>query len=188
VGRSARVITFMVLALGGCGRGCGCVEGQTTYESLDGKVKVELVRSVRWGTGHLPGTITSFSVRVHAEEVFDEPVACDHVDLAEDDAGKLVAFRCKGDDQPWTVLRLHGGQRRLRECNAPVGRGAVPAWSGLRPVSASVDRILGCMGNETGRLHAELMRTGRCGVVRGAPRRPEQRRPVPARGPALPPR
>ena len=124
--RRVKQAAVPVLLLGiatGCGRSCGCIEGERTYEHLDGKVKVELVRHVVWSGGKIPGPLTSFFVRIGTTPPIEEAVACDHLDLAEDDAGKHVGFRCKGTAE-WTVVRLRGGDRRLRECNAPVGTSA----------------------------------------------------------------
>src|SRR5262245_55174138 len=120
--RQRALLFAFIFGCTACGRSCGCVEGEKTYETLRGKVNVSLVRKVHWTGGRIPGPLTSFYVHVETTPPFDEPVLCDHVELAEDDAGKNVAFRCDGT-AAWTVLRLRGGDRRLVECDAPVGTG-----------------------------------------------------------------
>lgn len=136
-----------------CGRSCGCVEGEKVYETYDGKVDLALVRDVHWGGGRFPGPTTTFSVHVATDPAFDEPTECDHVDFAENDEGTLAAFRCKKatptETTQWTILRLRGGDRRLRECDAPVGDGRKPAFERLPSVRASAYRILGCATNRS---------------------------------------
>lgn len=154
------VVVLVALGVGpaACGRSCGCVEGEKTYERLDGKVEVSLVRKVRWAGGRVGGPLTDFFVRVATTPPFDEPVrGCDHVDLAEDEAGKNVAFRCKGTAS-WTVLRLRGGDRRLRECDATVGTGRKPTFEKLEPVRSATKRILDCEGSEPMAAIEELVR------------------------------
>lgn len=139
----------MLLALGlgptAC-RGCGCVSGEKVYEKIDGKVKVSLVRSTGWtkdGKGVEPHS--SFHLHVETTPAFDEPLppGCSHVDMAEDDDGKNVAYRCKRSGE-WTVLRLRGADRRVRECNATVGTGDKPRFEDLTPVRVAVPRIAEC--------------------------------------------
>lgn len=147
--RGARFVplVFFVLAAG-CGRSCGCLSGEKTYEAIDGKVKVELVRKVVWSGGKVPGPITTFVVRVHTTPPIDHVVPCDHVDLAEDDEGMNVAFRCKGAGE-WDVLRLRGGDEHLYDCRAPAGTAAKPAFAKLEPVALVADRILDCDAKNT---------------------------------------
>lgn len=141
--RRAFVIASLLLATSACGRGCTCFSGEKTYESLDGKVKVTLVRKTHWAGGKVPGPISDFFVRVDTEPPFDEEVGCDHIDMAEDKEGKNVAFRCKGKPV-WTVLRLRGGDRRIRECNAPVGTDKKPKFEALEPIKVAARHILEC--------------------------------------------
>ncbi|MBS2020565.1 MAG: hypothetical protein JST00_47355 [Deltaproteobacteria bacterium] len=144
--RRARVLAVVALLFGpaACGRSCGCVEGEKTYESIDGKVKVELVRKTHWSGGKSPGPISEFCLRVHTTPVIDHVIDCDHVDMAEDDEGKTVAWRCKGKS-PWGVLRLRGGKRYIDECTAPsVGVEKKPAFEKLERLSTAADRIVTC--------------------------------------------
>lgn len=131
----------------GCGRGCGCVEGEKTYETLDGKVKVELVRRVVWTGGRVPGPVTKFYVRVHTGPPFSHEVGCAYVDLAEDEEGRYVAYRCRGEeaDRGWKVLRLRGGDAYLFDCEPPVGAGASPVFADVDPVAKAADRLAGCI-------------------------------------------
>ena len=140
--RARTLVAVLALASAGCGRSCGCVDGQTKYETLDGKVKVTLIRDVHWAGGKIPGPLTRFFLHIETTPPFDETIECDHVELAEDDAGKNIAYRCK--DKTWTVLRLRGGTRRIKECDAPVGTGKKPELAKLEPVSQIVDRVLAC--------------------------------------------
>lgn len=148
--RRARALAVVALLFGpvACGRSCGCFEGEKTYESIDGKVKVELVRKTHWTGGKIPGPISDFYIRVHTTPVIDHLIlgsGCDHVDMAEDDAGKNVAWRCKGKGGPWSVLRLRGGNRYVNECTAPsVGTEKKPAFEKLEKLSVAADRIVGC--------------------------------------------
>lgn len=147
--RRARALAVAALLFGpaACGRSCGCVEGEKAYESIDGKVKVELVRKTHWTGGKIPGPVSDFYIRVHTTPVIDHLIlggGCDHVDMAEDDAGKNVAWRCKGNG-PWSVLRLRGGNRYVNECTAPsVGTEKKPAFDKLEKLSSAADRIVGC--------------------------------------------
>ncbi|MCA9588549.1 MAG: hypothetical protein KC657_24700 [Myxococcales bacterium] len=159
--KRAALLALVLLGPTACGRGCGCVEGETSYEKLDGKVKVELVRSTKWTGGRIPGPVSHFMVRVHTTPRFDEPVGCTKVDLAEDREGKFVAFRCKGAES-WTVLRLRGGDRRLRECDAPVGDGRKPDFAQLGPVRDATSRLLACVsqgGLSASRVVEEIARS-----------------------------
>lgn len=141
-------IVALVTSTAGCGRDCGCCSGEKTYETLDGPVKVELVRSVHTPSSHMiTFPKTQFALRVHTSPPFDHAVPCSKVQMAEDDTGKLVAFRCEGD-APWHVLRLRSGDRRLLDCSAPVGVKDVPDFASLPPLAASVDRILGCASTQ----------------------------------------
>lgn len=144
--RRARALAVAALLLGptACGRGCTCIEGEKTYESIDGKWKVELVRKTHWTGGKIPGPISDFYIRVHTTPPVDHMIHCDHVEMAEDDAGANVAWRCKGQSA-WSVLRLRGGGRYVNECTAPsVGVEKKPAFDELEPLSAAADRIVTC--------------------------------------------
>ena len=133
-----------LLAMTGCGRSCTCVTGERAYEQLDGKVKVELVRTASGGgKGSFVPTV-SFWVRIHTEPSFDVSVACESVDLAEDAAGKNVAFRCRGTTA-WTVVRLRRGAEHVEECDAPVGVGSKPDFAALAPVVSIADKIVPCL-------------------------------------------
>lgn len=154
-----RMLAITLLALGpvACGRGCTCFEGEKTYEKLHGKVDVSLVRKTRWTGGRIPGPVSSFFLHVETTPPFDEPVGdCTHVDMVEDDAGKHVAFRCK-DTKEWSVLRLRGGDRRIRECSAPVGTESKPKLDRLETVRQSAPRILACERADTPYLMEELV-------------------------------
>lgn len=146
--RRGRLVAVLALLFGpvACGRSCGCFEGEKTYESIDGKVKVELVRKVFWTGGKIPGPMTDFYIRVHTTPPINHLILdrCDHVDMAEDDAGKNVAWRCKGTPV-WSVLRLRGADRYVNECKAvSVGTEKKPAFDKLEPLSVAADRIVGC--------------------------------------------
>ena len=163
--RRPRAVTGLAVALFlgalGCGRGCSCISGEKTYEHLDGKVKVELVRQTHWTGGRIPGPISNFVIRVHTTPAFDEPTACEKVELAEDDAGKNVAFRC-ADTTEWTVLRLRGGDRRIRECAPPVGSARKPAFGSLAKIPAIAPQLLECADGPFGRQrarYAEVVRS-----------------------------
>ena len=141
-----RALALLALTIAGCGRSCGCVEGERSYESIHGAVRVELVRDVRWVGGRIPGPMTSFRVRIHATPRIDEPVACDHVDMAQNPTGTLVAFRCRGAAAPWDVVRRQPDGIWFRECDARVGTGDPPDFARLEPLSASATRIATCPG------------------------------------------
>jgi len=147
--RGTRGLAALFLLLGpvACGRSCGCVEGEKTYETLEGKVKVELVRNVHWSAGKIPGPATAFHLRVHTEPVIDHPISCDRVDMAEAPSGKLVAYRCKGTSA-WNVLRLRGANRYIADCAAPVGTGSTPKLDAIDSLSVGGSRILGCASTE----------------------------------------
>lgn len=132
---------LVALTLVACGRSFGCIEGEKTYETFDGKVSMVLVRKVEWSGGKIPGPVTDFFVRVGTQPGFEEPVDCDRLDFAEDELGTHVAFRCTGAPS-WTVLRLRGGDARLRECDALDGDR--PDFTRLTPLHAATDRILRC--------------------------------------------
>lgn len=63
--------------------------------------------------------------------------------MAENEAGTLVGYRCKGDPE-WNIVRLRGGSRHLVECKAPVGTGDEPAFESLPPIWDSIDRMVEC--------------------------------------------
>ncbi len=138
------------LGLLGCDRGFVVLQGERSYESIDGVVKVELVRTSTGGVlvQLLGGHPSHFWVRVHTKPIIDFEVDCPsaghHVDLAENASGTLVAQRCRGTG-PWTVLRLRGEGRFIHDCAAPVGTGAKPAFDELDSLSHGADRILGCV-------------------------------------------
>lgn len=146
-----RVLLLSAACLGllGCSRGCVVLPGERRYESIDGAVKVELVRSSHGPAFfQLLGQSTArFHVRVHTKSPIDFPVDCsmfgDHVDLAENASGTLVALRCRGE-RKWTVLRLRSDGGYLYDCAAPVGTGPEPAFDTLDPLSRGADRIIGC--------------------------------------------
>jgi hypothetical protein len=139
---------LLALALGtsACGRGCTCISGEKTYETVHGKYEVSLVRKTHWTGGKLPGPISNFYVHVETSPPIDESIGdCTHADMKEDKDGKFVGFRCQDThEKEWTVLRLRGGDRHLRECQAPVGTDDTPDWKKLESVRASTSRILGC--------------------------------------------
>lgn len=143
-----RISALIALALGpaACGRGCTCFEGEKTYEKVKGKYEVSLVRKTRWVGGRIPGPVSNFYVHVATDPPIDEPIGdCTHADMAEDKEGKHVAFRCRDThEREWTVLRLRGGDRRIRECHATVGTDDPPDWKKLESVRASTSRVLGC--------------------------------------------
>ncbi|MFO0735524.1 MAG: hypothetical protein U0270_06580 [Labilithrix sp.] len=142
------ILALVVLALGtaACGRGCTCFSGEKTYEKVKGKYEVSLVRKTHWTGGKVPGPVSEFFIHVATEPPIDEPIyGCTHADMTEDEDGRFVGFRCEDThEKEWTVLRLRGGDRRLRECRAPVGTDDTPDWKKLEPVRASTSRILGC--------------------------------------------
>ncbi|HSO32232.1 MAG TPA: hypothetical protein VLT33_06950, partial [Labilithrix sp.] len=154
----------LVLGAMGCGRGCTCLSGEKTYEHLDGPVKVELVRKTHWTSSRFPGPISKFVIRVHTVPPFDEPTACEKVDLAEDDAAKNVAFRCDKTGE-WTVLRLRGKDRHIRECKPPVGTGSKPSFGALATVVDAAAQLLDCAESpdvgERGERSAEIVRSVR---------------------------
>jgi hypothetical protein len=159
--RSRALALGLLLTVSACSRDCGCISGDKSYESLDGKVKVELVRRVHWSGNHMVAAPSSrFLLRVHTTPPIEHPVGCSHVDMAENEAGTLVAYRCR-DGKAWTVLRLRGGSRCLVECEAPVGEGDGPDFAALPALRDSVDRILECAENQydEGEVWGELVRS-----------------------------
>lgn len=124
-----------------CGRGSGCAPGERSFDRLDAKVDVELVRRTRIAGGKLAGPVSSFFVKIHTEPAIEIPVPCEKVRLAENEAGTLVGFRCEGEGA-WTVVRLRGGREHLVECDA--GKGEQPAFGALAPVAAAAEKILAC--------------------------------------------
>ncbi len=145
---SPRLVAFLaplalLLGSSACGRGCSCVRGEKTYETLDGKVKVSLVRNVDWAGTKFPAMVAEFALRIETTPPITHRVHCDHVDMAEDDAGKLVAYRCQGKDA-WNLIRLRGGDRHLVECGAPVGTKKKPDWTKVEPLSRSIERVFAC--------------------------------------------
>lgn len=126
-----------------CGRGHSWFSGETTYEHLGGKVAVELIRKTDWSGGKFGLPQSRFSVRVHTEPPFDEPTVCERVELAEDQSGMNVAFRCSGTTE-WDVLRLRGNGRHIRECQPPVGTSAKPDFAALRSLVDIAPKLLDC--------------------------------------------
>ena len=144
------LLLFVALGPAACGRGCSWAEGEKTYESLDGPVKVELVRDVRWTGGRISAPVARFAVRIHREPVVDFPVECDHVDMAENEGGSLVAFRCKGAST-WDLVRRTPGGEDLRECAAEgIGTANPPGFGKLTSLSSAATRILSCGKREDG--------------------------------------
>jgi hypothetical protein len=139
---------WLPIVLVGCGRSCSCFEGETKYESIDDPIKFQLVRETHWTGGRIPGPLSDFYVRVHTNPPIDEPAACTHVDLAENDVGTLFAFRCSARDEkgvgPWTLIRLGKSGRHFRDCTPYVGQGDKPDFSAVRPLSFAAPRILAC--------------------------------------------
>jgi hypothetical protein len=82
--------------------------------------------------------------------------ACDRAELAEDAAGKAVAYRCAG--KPWNVVRLRGGDRYLVDCNAPLGSEAKPDWSKLGAIEPRAMPLLDC-ANGAARAWAEIAKS-----------------------------
>jgi len=70
--------------------------------------------------------------------------------------GLVSTYRCKGEKE-WTVFRLRGGDRRIRECNATVGTGDKPRFEKLEPLRTSAKRILDCEHVATGYTMKELV-------------------------------
>jgi hypothetical protein len=139
------LVGISVLGLAGCCRRCGVETGEKTYETHTGKVRASLVRSTSWGTKvPIPGS--SFAVRVETTPPFDEETTCSKVVFAEDPTGKLLGFRCH-DAKTWTVLRLRGGARRLRDCDV-AGSKEAPNWSTLLPISSAAEAMLRCDGSK----------------------------------------
>lgn len=132
---------MLLLGTAACSRSCGCIEGETVYEKLDGKVKAELVRDVHWTSGPR----TEFSIRVETSPPFDHAIDCDHVDMAEDETGKTIAYRCRGGSGEWSLIRLRGEDRYVVECKAPVGTAKKPDFARMEPLSRGADRVLDCI-------------------------------------------
>jgi hypothetical protein len=76
----------------GVARGRGSVEEEKRYESLEGKVKVELVRDVQWSAGEMPGPAAAFDLRVQTEPVIEH--------LAKRDAAMPLSRARKWDLEP----------------------------------------------------------------------------------------
>ncbi len=143
-----RIMALLGLALGpaACGRGCTCFEGEKTYEKVKGKYEVSLVRKTHWTGGRIPGPVSNFYIHVATNPPIYEAIGdCTHADMKEDEQGKYVGFRCQDThEKEWTVLRLRGSDRRIRECGATVGTGDEPDWKKLESVRSSTARVLGC--------------------------------------------
>jgi hypothetical protein len=144
-----RLALFVMAVWGaGCGRTFGCWPGETVYETLDAKVDVEHVRRVQWscvGKGGC-GPSVSFFLRLRTSPPLEVAVPCSKIELAEDEAGTLVAYRCdetKHVDARWTLLRLEGSEPPLFECGA-LGEGEKPDFAKVEPLSRSWGRVLGC--------------------------------------------
>lgn len=152
VARLARLgagVAGAILVTACCGRGCGFREGEKSYEQHRGSVNATLVRKTTYKGGGtkvpLPLSTSDFVVRVETTPPFDEPVPCEKVVFADDGKGKHLAFRCE-DEASWTVLRLRGGDVRLRECDAPIGTSdpKKPDFSKLTSLSAAATRLDTC--------------------------------------------
>lgn len=82
--------------------------------------------------------------------------ACDDVTLAEEAAGKAVAYRCRGG--PWRVVRLRGGDRYLQDCISVLGTAQKPDWSKVAPIEPQAMQLLEC-AHGSSRAWAEIARS-----------------------------
>jgi hypothetical protein len=125
-----------------CGRSCG-LEDTKTYETLKGPIKVSLVRTMHWSE-ILP--VGDFHLHVETTPPFDESVACESVDLAENEPPTIVAFRCKdkGASAAWQMIRIDTAGRHVLDCSADLGTGAKPDYAKARPVVDAAPDILAC--------------------------------------------
>lgn len=123
--------------------------GEKAYEKHHGSIDAQLVRKTTYEGGGtkvpLPFSTSRFFVRVETTPPFEEPVGCEKVVFADDGKGKHLAFRCE-DKAAWTVLRLRGGDVRLRECDAPIGTADPkrPDFSKLTSLSVAAPRLDEC--------------------------------------------
>lgn len=125
--------------------------GETTYEHIDGPVRVTLVRKVRWSGGRIPTPDAQFYLRVGTTPPVEHPIDCTNARFAADEKGKLVAWRCSdAEDRRWSLLRLRGGGEAVVECRATIGTGDAPDFGGVEPLGRAIPRILGCLPYEAG--------------------------------------
>ncbi|HEY1690632.1 MAG TPA: hypothetical protein VGG39_00635 [Polyangiaceae bacterium] len=123
---------------------------ESTYESLDAAVKVELVRDANptFGLAEMFGTGTTFFLRVHTDPVFDEPIECESVDLAENAWATVVAYRCKAEGSSWRPIRLGKSGVHLRDCATDLGAAATPDFTRLPPLREVAPAVLSCKEKE----------------------------------------
>lgn len=151
------LIAVVGLSTASC-RSCGCVEGEKTYEHIDKPIKVELVRSTHWASGRIPGPMSDFSIRVHATTPFDEPTYCTKVNLAENETGTLVAFRCVDPQRtPWTLIRLGKSGRHFLECAPPLD-GDEPDFGDVPPLAQAASKIVGCFESPASQTYGDVFK------------------------------
>ena len=106
--------------------------------------------------------MSRFSVRIHSNPSFDEPTKCTHVNLAENDVGTLIAYRCSEKDSkgvtPWMVVRIGHSGRHFLDCVPLAGSDDKPSFGDMRPLSWSASRIIGCYQEPASQTFADLYR------------------------------
>lgn len=165
--RTLALIAAIGLGASACGRSCTCIEGEKTYETLDGKVKVTLVRTTKWEGGGRgpPAPVSRFALRVAATPEFDVSVPCDHVDMDEDDAGALIGWRCKGE-RTWNLIRIVGA-KHFEDCLArEVGDGDHPDYAAAKPLVDVAARVALCGGFSADLIDVVRAERGAAGVGR----------------------
>ena len=113
---------------------------------------MELVRKDRWTSGRVAGWETEVFIRVATTPPVERRISCSDADLAEDETGKFVAWRCKRSsrksDRSWNVLRLRGKGHAVAECHATVGTGDTPDFEKIEPLGRATERVLDCLTEE----------------------------------------
>lgn len=81
---------------------------------------------------------------------------CDDVTLAEEASGRGIAYRCSGG--PWTVVRLRGNGRYLKDCISVLGTAQKPDWSKVGPIAPQAMQLLDCAEGDA-KAWAEIARS-----------------------------
>jgi hypothetical protein len=150
--RRRRLVLVALLAFTfGC-RTCGTETGETTYDTFDGKVRLELVRSTDMGDY---GWRSNFRIVVHAAPQFAIPVPCSKVKFAEAPDGKLFAFHCSARADglgasdawigKWHLVRLLGNGAFVVGADPPMTKklpwGQTPDFAAVQPLNRAADEI-----------------------------------------------
>jgi len=150
--RRRRLIPVALLAFTfGC-RTCGTEAGETTYDTFDGKIRLELVRSTYMSDY---GWRSNFRLVVHATPQIAIPVPCSKVKFAEAPDGKLFAFHCSARVDElgasdawigkWHLVRLLGNGAFVMAADPPMAKklpwGQTPDFAAVQPLNKAADEI-----------------------------------------------